>query len=113
MVRIALTREGNYYKSMEMSGHANFDEYGRDIVCAAASVLGFTFVNYITEVLSIRAQDYKLEVEENEESSYLYMELLNDYKKDDIQNGFKFFEIGIIGLIESYKNHIELIYQEV
>lgn len=115
MVKIIFTREGNYYKSLEMSGHANYDVHGSDIVCSAASVLGFTLINYFTEVVGISMDNLKLEINEAEEASELYVELLegDDYMKESVQNGFEFFRIGAVGLVESYENYIELINREV
>ncbi|MCR4628469.1 MAG: ribosomal-processing cysteine protease Prp [Bacillota bacterium] len=34
-------------RKVEMNGHAGFDEYGRDIVCAAVSVLALNFANSV------------------------------------------------------------------
>ena len=33
-----------------MSGHANYDDYGKDIVCAAASSIVITTINAILEI---------------------------------------------------------------
>ena len=35
---------------IEISGHANFDEYGKDIVCASVSTLVTTIVNCIMNI---------------------------------------------------------------
>ena len=48
MVQVRIIRSGNgSYKGFESQGHAGFDAYGKDIVCAAASVLIINTVNSI------------------------------------------------------------------
>lgn len=39
--------------SFSMSGHAEFDAYGKDIVCAGASAVSFGAVNAIAELLQV------------------------------------------------------------
>ena len=37
MIRINVNKENNQIKKITLEGHANYDEYGKDIVCAAVS----------------------------------------------------------------------------
>lgn len=43
---IAFAKDGKY-TGLKVSGHANFDEEGKDIVCAAVSVLTLNLANSI------------------------------------------------------------------
>ena len=45
MIKIKLTKHNNLYKEIVISGHANFDNYGKDIVCASVSSTVITVVN--------------------------------------------------------------------
>ena len=47
-------------KNITISGHANYDEYGKDIVCAAVSATVITTVNGILSI-----DDSSIEVTEN------------------------------------------------
>lgn len=47
MVRIKITRDGNYIKKITFEGHAGYDLYGKDIVCAAVSATMLCTVNAI------------------------------------------------------------------
>ena len=48
MVKVRIIGSGNgSYRGFESEGHAGFDAYGKDIVCAAASVLIINTVNSI------------------------------------------------------------------
>ncbi|MQN01514.1 MAG: ribosomal-processing cysteine protease Prp [Lachnospiraceae bacterium] len=49
MIRVTVTKNGSIYKSIESSGHAGFYDYGKDIVCAAASVLIINTINSIDQ----------------------------------------------------------------
>ncbi len=45
MIKIKLTKHNNLYKEIVISGHANFDNYGKDIVCASVSSTVITVIN--------------------------------------------------------------------
>lgn len=50
MIEVSIDKdlEGNI-KSLTISGHAGYGEYGQDIVCSAVSVLAINLVNSIEE----------------------------------------------------------------
>jgi uncharacterized protein YsxB (DUF464 family) len=115
MLNIKLIRSKNYFTGLFISGHAFMSEPGEDIVCASISTLGFTLANYLTEVLKISKEKLDMHAIENEEASILSIRIedLDIIKDSEVQNGFKFFEVGIISLLEEYSEYIELFYQEV
>lgn len=45
MIKIKIVKENDKFKTVTMSGHAMYDDYGKDIVCAAASSILTTSVN--------------------------------------------------------------------
>ena len=47
MIKVKLEKENAKYKKIIMTGHAMYDDYGKDIVCAAASSIATTTVNGI------------------------------------------------------------------
>lgn len=47
MIRVKIEKEKAKYKKMTILGHAMYDEYGKDIVCSAASSIVTTTVNGI------------------------------------------------------------------
>ena len=47
MIRINVDKENNQIKKITLEGHANYDEYGKDIVCAAVSATYLCTVNAI------------------------------------------------------------------
>lgn len=47
MIKVILKKNSNLYESVFISGHANFADYGKDIVCASVSSIVITSVNAI------------------------------------------------------------------
>lgn len=57
MIKIKVSKD-----SIEISGHANYDEYGKDIVCASVSSIVTTTVNGILELentINFKSDDNK------------------------------------------------------
>ena len=50
MIRININYQNNYIKKITLKGHANYADYGNDIVCAAVSA---TYLCTINGILSI------------------------------------------------------------
>ncbi|HHY13238.1 MAG TPA: ribosomal-processing cysteine protease Prp [Thermoanaerobacterales bacterium] len=55
MIKVKIFRktDGNIYK-VDVSGHADYDEYGNDIVCSAVSAIVQTAVLGLTRVLGLK-----------------------------------------------------------
>lgn len=47
MIQITLLKENGKYKELHTSGHAGFESYGSDIICASASMLVINTLNSI------------------------------------------------------------------
>ncbi len=47
MVTVKVVKEKQFFKSVQVLGHAMYDEYGKDIVCSAVSSIVITTVNAI------------------------------------------------------------------
>lgn len=45
MLRIIVKKENNKYKKISLIGHAEYNDYGKDIVCSSASSIMITTVN--------------------------------------------------------------------
>ncbi|MCJ1908704.1 ribosomal-processing cysteine protease Prp [Planococcus ruber] len=53
MINVKIKEASGRISSFEMSGHADFAEHGRDLVCAGASAVSFGAVNAIMELTGI------------------------------------------------------------
>ena len=51
MIRIEIQRQKNKITYFEIKGHANFSEYGEDVICAAVSSVGQMTVHGLIESL--------------------------------------------------------------
>ena len=47
MIKINVKKENNIIKSIEVKGHAEYADYGKDIVCSAVSSIVTTTINDI------------------------------------------------------------------
>lgn len=74
MLRIKIVKEANDIKKITFLGHANYDDYGKDIVCAAASA---TMLCTVNAIYSIDKDSIKVIQENNKQT-------INILKKDEI-----------------------------
>lgn len=85
---------------IEIKGHANYDDYGKDIVCASVSSIVITTINAIIEFdpESIYYEDLNNRI------------LIEKLKDDDITNKLINNMIELLeGLEKSYKDNIKII----
>ena len=47
MIKIKVEYDNNFISKIVITGHANYDDYGKDIVCAAVSASVLTTINGI------------------------------------------------------------------
>lgn len=59
MIKVKINYDGNFVKDFKISGHANYDEYGKDIVCASVSSVVITSINMALSLdeTSVKASD--------------------------------------------------------
>ena len=50
MIKVRVVNNNNSIESIKCSGHAKYDEYGKDIVCASFSTMIITTINGILEI---------------------------------------------------------------
>ena len=61
MIRILISKHNNEYSRLEAFGHAEYDDYGKDIVCSAVSVLIINTANSLEQFTNdlILAETYE------------------------------------------------------
>ncbi|MBQ3142580.1 MAG: ribosomal-processing cysteine protease Prp [Bacilli bacterium] len=47
MIKVTYKKENDVIAKLTIKGHANYDEYGKDIVCASVSTMFITSINII------------------------------------------------------------------
>lgn len=115
MIRITIYKDkNNYIKRYSVSGHANYDEHGRDIVCAAVSVLTQTTLLSINRVAKIEEDQIFYSI--NQKSGYLDVEILDDVSSEEFKNAqiiLMSLVVGLESVIDSYPDYVTLEYREV
>ncbi|MCR5640588.1 MAG: ribosomal-processing cysteine protease Prp [Lachnospiraceae bacterium] len=77
MIRVTVLKDQNNYQEFSLVGHAGFDVYGKDIVCAAVSML---VINTINSISSFTEDD--ITVTSDEKAGVLTCKLPCDYSHD-------------------------------
>ncbi|WP_270596558.1 ribosomal-processing cysteine protease Prp [Anaerococcus vaginalis] len=103
MIDVTLLIKNEKRLGFAIKGHANFDQHGYDIVCAAVSILSYTAVN----TLDYYEIDFDFFDDENE----MKVSLKNSNEKSEII--LNNFEIGIKTLLTNYNEYVNLNYREV
>lgn len=99
MIKVSILKANNHIKNIEISGHSEYDVYGKDIVCAAVSSITTTTVNGILSI-----QD-SIKVTDN--GKVLTIETL---KNDDITDKLLKNMIKLLEGIEiQYKKNLKIV----
>ena len=103
MIKVEIIRNNNNIKKISILGHAMYDEYGKDIVCASVSTLVISTVN---NILSIN--DKTIKVEQND-SKIIIEYILKDNIVDILINNM-LSNLNI--LANNYPKNIKIIDKE-
>ena len=49
MIKVTVKKKDNYIVDLKISGHANSDEYGKDLVCAGVSTASIGTLNMLVK----------------------------------------------------------------
>ena len=107
MIEIAFFKHEGHLVGFEASGHAGYDAYGRDIVCAAVSGILLTTLGGIDEVVGVHPK-----VKRNDESGYLQVQLplqLEEAAKHDACLLIRSAENGLRSISEQYPDFVRII----
>ena len=110
MIRVTIYRTGRHeYTGFDMSGHAEYDDPGKDIVCAAVSALVINTINSIEHFT-----DDETSCISDEESGTITFR----FSKIPSHDAALLLDSMILGLGEiednsEYKSYIDIIFKEV
>ncbi|WDV44677.1 ribosomal-processing cysteine protease Prp [Clostridiaceae bacterium M8S5] len=97
-------------RKYKASGHAGYDEIGKDIVCASISILSYTALNSLIEICGI---DVKYNIDDD---GFMEIKIPDDIDKDKRYKAKIVMDtliIGIKSVIDSYPKYVTLKYREV
>ena len=110
MTSIVFYKRNGLYTGFKIEGHADSDEYGKDIVCAGISVLAQTLYFSLIENCGIKEE----EIQDVQKDGFLEIQV--DYKKTDnieVQSNFKYMITGLRLLEAQYSEYMNLEKMEV
>lgn len=96
MIKVKVDYDDNLIKKVKVTGHAGYDDYGKDIVCASVSSIVITSVNLIyklnKDIIKVIEDKGLIEINVLKEDETINIvlknmidmlkELSNDYKKN-------------------------------
>lgn len=104
MIRIDIERKQRMISKITISGHANSDVKGKDLVCAGVSCIAIGALNALNE------QCLKCDLQMKEGFIQITNNLLNDH---DAQIMLEMLRVQLVTMQESYKNYMKVTDQEV
>ncbi len=104
MINIIVEKKENKISRLTISGHALFDEHGKDIVCAGVSTIAIGGLNAINEFGLMDYCEYTVD------EGHVDM-LIKDCVKNELQVILETLYIQFKTIEESYSNYISI--QEV
>jgi hypothetical protein len=96
MIKVYTLYDKDTLKGFKIIGHADYDENGKDIICAAVSMLAYATVN------SLDRYNYEVDFSDDGET----MELLVKNPSNDSEVILNTFSTGIRTLTQSYSDFV-------
>ena len=101
MIKIQINKTNNKYSSLIVSGHSNYDEHGKDIICAGVSAIvtgGLNaLINENKKKISYRVNDGYVNVEMldiNDDKLQIIMDVIITQLKTIEENSKKYVKIS-------------------
>ncbi len=112
MIKVTFYKdEDNNIKRYMVKGHANFDEYGKDIVCAAASILTQNTLISLVELLELEESiDYDIR---DGKMDVRLLENISQEAEEGAQLLLSSLELGLRSIAEQYPKNMTLQYKGV
>ena len=100
MIKIKINKTSNKYSSLLVSGHSNYDEHGKDIVCAGVSAV-------VVGGLNALINENKRKISAKVDDGYVNIDVL-DLNDNNIQLIMDVIVIQLKSIEESYKKYIKI-----
>lgn len=100
MIKIQINKTNNKYSSLLVSGHSNYDEHGKDIVCAGVSAV-------VTGGLNALIIENKNKISYRVNDGYVNVDVL-DIDDDKLQLIMDVIVVQLKTIEESYKKYVKI-----
>ncbi len=110
MIEVRFLRKSGNLVGFTYDGHAEYDEYGKDIVCAAVTAQCMMAYNGLDEVMKIRN---KIDIDQDGGYLSVSIDSASPNEKKEAQILMETLLLGIRAIELQYGNYIKLIEEEV
>ena len=101
MIKVIFFIKGENISGFSLTGHADYDDYGKDTVCAAVASAALMTANTVTEII-------KADADASAEDGSIKLKVKKD--SDTVQTVLKGFKLHIKELAKEYPENIKVIY---
>ncbi len=104
MIRIVVTKQGDFVTQVEVKGHAGYAKFGKDIVCSAVSSIACTALMGVVEFSSQKVEYVK-------EEGYLRFSVPSPQSEEErirLDAVTKTMLLGLRDIQSGYKAYIKL-----
>ena len=98
MIKVIYELKDDKYHSIYVSGHAQFEDKGKDLICAAVSSIMFGFMNALDEL----NEDVDIKQKTNE------ICIINNSSLDVVENYFELVMMQLKTIEKSYDEFIRI-----
>ena len=114
MIKVTIFKDKKgYIEGYKISGHAGYDIKGKDIVCAAVSVLAQTTLISLFKVCNVPENQIEYTLNEEGFLNISLSKAIDVSIRMRTEIVLKTFEVGIKSILESYSEYVALKYREV
>ena len=110
MIEVRFLRKSGDLIGFTYDGHADYDEYGKDIVCAAVTAQCMMVYNGLDEIMKIKN---KIDIDQNGGYLSVSIDSASSYEKKEAQILMETLLLGIKAIELQHSNIIKLIEEEV
>ena len=109
MINVNIVKDSQgFIWQFTVTGHAGFDEPGKDLVCCAVSVVAYMAVNALEELVGIKNYTY--------EDGYMICSIPNDISeelKNKVKTIMETISVGFKQLEFTYEDYVSVLEEEV
>ena len=109
MTKIRLFKKGNNFIKLEVCGHSNYDEEGKDIVCAAVSSITQSLIIGLDGVIS---KDFVYNIDNKIPRVAVDISKYDNDSMEKAQILFNTYKLTLDRLILDYKKYIKMRIEE-
>lgn len=107
MIKVIIKQDNKYIVSLNVSGHADSAEHGKDLVCAGVSTACIGIANQLAHVGFLENELGVIQIRDG------YIDIKVKQCRDDVQLVLETFETILKTIEESYHKYIEIMKTEV